>query len=121
DQFAQLVAMPFGFASQQANLDAEYAASLALIPHGHAKARGVAVGHAAAAAILALRANDGWNTQPVLDVNYPQGTEPGQYRFTDGTGFALLPQWGSVPTFVLKNGEQFRPPAPYPINSKRYT
>ena len=36
---------------------------------------------AAAAAILALRADDGSDT-PLLDFDYPQGTEPGEYRFT---------------------------------------
>jgi hypothetical protein len=79
------------------------------------------VGNAAAAAVSALRVGDGWNTQPVFDSTYPQGTTPGQYRFTPGNAFALLPQWGSVPPFVLKDGTQFHPPAPYPINSKRYT
>jgi hypothetical protein len=119
DQFNQLTA--FGFAPQQSNLDAAYAASLALIPDGPAKSMGVMVGNAAAAAVSALRVGDGWNTQPVFDGTYPQGTAPGQYRFTPGYTFALLPQWGSVPPFVLKDGTQFRPPAPYPINSKRYT
>ncbi len=119
DQFGLLV--PYGFASQQAFLNAEYVASLAQIPNGAAKVSGVLVGKAAAAAVLALRASDGWNTQVVLDTTYPQGTAPGQYRFTPGTNFALLPQWGDLPPFVLKDGQQFRPHGPYPISSKRYT
>ena len=68
-----------------------------------------------------MRAGDGWNTQSAFDDTYPQGTAPGQYRFTPGYTFALLPHWGSLPPFVLKDGTQYQPPAPYPINSKRYT
>ena len=60
DQFNRLVA--FGSPSQQAALDAAYAASLALIPDGPAKTNGIAIGEAAAAAILALRDDDGWDT-----------------------------------------------------------
>jgi len=120
DQFNRLSALPFGFAAEQGFLDNAYTASMALIPNGSAKSMGVAVGNAAAAAVLGLRAGDGWDTQPVFDSNYPQGTAPGEYRFTPGYPIALLPQWGSLPPFVLKDGAQFRPPAPYPINSKRY-
>ena len=38
-------------------------------------------GQAAAAAIIALRAGDG-SDAPMVDHNYPQGTEPGEWRFT---------------------------------------
>ena len=119
DQFNRLIA--FGFPSQQATLDAAYAASLALIPDGAAKTSGIAIGEAAAAAILALRENDGWDTQTVLDFNYPQGTAPGEYRFTPPFNFVFMPQWGTLPPFTLHNAAQFRPGAPYPTKSKRYT
>src|SRR4030095_11799209 len=55
DQFNRLIA--FGFPSQQATLDASYAASLGAIPDGAAKTSGIAIGEAAAATILALREN----------------------------------------------------------------
>jgi hypothetical protein len=119
DQFNQLVA--YGFSSQQSSIDSAFAASLAQIPNGRAKANGVIVGRAAALSILALRAGDGWNTQLVLDPAYPQGTEPGEYRFTPGSTFAFLPHWGNIPPFVLRSGQQFRPRPPFPINSARYT
>ena len=119
DQFNQLTA--YGFGAEQAYLDAAYVASLALIPNGPAKSMGVAVGNGAAAAVSAVRAGDGWNTQTVFDASYPQGTAPGEYQFTPGYPFALLPHWGSLPPFVLKLATQFQPPAPYPINSTRYT
>jgi len=119
DQFNRLIA--FGSPSQQATLDAAYAASLALIPDGAAKTSGIAIGEAAGAAILALREHDGWDTQTVPDFDYPQGTAPGEYRFTPPFNFAFMPQWGTLPPFTLHNAAQFRPGAPYLTKSKRYT
>ena len=60
-------------------VEADYAAALAAIPDGVAETDGIAVGRAAAAAIVALRASDGSN-QPLQDFAYPQGTAPGEYR-----------------------------------------
>ncbi len=51
-----LVAM---FPSQRAAFDQELAEDLGDIPNGQAKTRGIALGRRAAAAILALRSNDG--------------------------------------------------------------
>lgn len=48
------------------------------------KTQGTAVGQAAAAAILALRANDGSNT-PLVDPTYPQGTLPVSAEQCGGT------------------------------------
>ena len=47
------------FPNSQPTLNVQRAASLALIPDDQAKADGIATGDAAAAAIIALRANDG--------------------------------------------------------------
>jgi PAP2 superfamily len=120
DQFNQQTAI-FGFPSQQAELNAAYAASLGSILDGSAKTLGIGIGQAAAAVILSLRASDGAYSLPVVDPTYPQGTLPGQWRFTPGAPFAFEPQWGSVPPFVLDYSSKFRPNPPYPINSKRYT
>ena len=119
NQFNQLIA--YGFATQQAMLDAAYTSSLAAIPPGPAKNDGILVGAAAAAAILSLRMNDGWNQQVVQDFAYPQGTAPGEYRFTPPNNFAFLPNWGKLPPFVLFRADQYRPSPPYPVDSKRYT
>ena len=54
---------------------------------------GVEVGQAAAAAIIALRASDG-SDAPLLDFDYPQGTEPGEYRFRPGCRFRLRARLG---------------------------
>ena len=72
-----------------ASVEADYTAALAAIPDDQAKAQGIAVGQAAAAAILALRADDGavGPTCTFLNFNCPQDTNPGEYQCTPGTPF----------------------------------
>jgi hypothetical protein len=118
NQFNLLIA--YGFLSQQAMLDAAYASSLALIPDGSAKTQGINIGTTAANSILTLRANDGWDKQVVLDTSYPQGTDPGEFRFLPGTNFAFLPRWGTLPPFALFRANQYRPGLPYRVDSKKY-
>jgi hypothetical protein len=101
------------------SVEADYAAAIAEIPDGRAKTRGIAVGEAAAAAIVALRADDGADTT-LLDVDYQEGTAPGEYRFTPERPFAFAPGWADVTPFVLKSPAQFRPGPPYSVTSRRY-
>jgi hypothetical protein len=102
-----------------ASVEADYAAALAAIPDGPAKSRGVLVGQAAASVILAVRSGDGSDT-PLGDPNYPQGVEPGEYRFTSAFDFAFAPGWGNVRPFALKHGSQFRPGPPFNVRTRRY-
>jgi VCPO second helical-bundle domain len=103
-----------------ASVEADYAAALGAIPNGTAKTRGVALGRAAAAAILALRSADGFDT-PTVDPNYQEGSAPGEYRYTPGTPFAFAPHLGEdLSPFVLKDSSQYRPGPPYPLTSRRY-
>ncbi|HXJ60687.1 MAG TPA: vanadium-dependent haloperoxidase [Verrucomicrobiae bacterium] len=97
--------------TKQADLDAAYAAALAAIPNSAAKADGIAVGQAAAAAILALRSADGSS----VVMTYTPGSEPGDWVPTPPAFLpAALPRWGEVTPFTLRSGSQFRPaPAPY--------
>src|SRR5262249_49351076 len=62
------------------NLDALRAQSLAALPDGPAKAAGIAVGEAAAAAVLLLRADDG--SADAVTAPYTPGTDPGVWRPT---------------------------------------
>jgi hypothetical protein len=103
----------------QANLS--YATALAAIPDGPEKVEGLAVGQAAAAAIVALRTGDG-SAQNMFVFDFPQGTEPGEWRFTPDFPLPLAfgPQWGTVTPFVLHRGSQFRPPPPHPLTSAKY-
>lgn len=104
-----------------ASTDAMYAAALASIPDGPDKTAGVTLGQAAAAAIVALRADDGSN-QNMFVTTYDQGTEPGEWRFTPDfpAQLAFGPEWGAVTPFVLKHGSQFRPRPPFDLRSRRY-
>jgi hypothetical protein len=114
--------LPFPDACKQAGIattEADYASALAAIADGVAKTQGIEVGQAAAAAILALRAGDGSDT-PLLDFDYPQGSNPGDYRFTPGFNFVFAPGWANVTPFVLNRPSQFRPGPPYKVSSKRY-
>ena len=103
-----------------ASVEADYTAALAAIPDNRAKALGIAVGHAAAAAILALRAADG-AVGPFLNFSCPQGTNPGEYQCTPGTPFIVFEVWENVIPFVLNHRSQFRPGPPYGVNTKKYT
>jgi hypothetical protein len=105
--------------------------SLNSIENSEAKTKGIALGAAAAQAIIQNRSNDG-----IANVMFPvtEGTLPGQYRFyfpftvppfplpsPPFKGFYDSPGWGDVTTFGLHNSTQFSVPAPYPINSAEYT
>ena len=80
-------------------------------------AAGAKLGKAAAAAVLAQRANDGSNGNET----YVEGTLPGQYRFTPPFDFALMPHWRRVEPFALESASQFRTaPAPA-LTSEHYT
>jgi hypothetical protein len=106
-------------AAGMAIVEAAYVAALSAIPDGTSKAEGVAVGQAAAAAILARRANDGAVPELIV-TDYPQGHAPGEYRFTPGFNFVFAPGWANVTPFVLDRASQFRPRAPYRLSSRKY-
>ena len=104
---------------QAASLDATYADSLAA--HGLSPLDpGIEYGRSAAAAILALRAND-HSALVESQFNY---TAPG--AGTAGVWVpltsvpALLPGWGKVSPFVLRSGSQFRPDGPPALGSEQY-
>jgi hypothetical protein len=103
--------------AQQAVLDAQYAASLAAIPDGSSKTRGIRVGEAAAAAMIAARTDDG---------------RFGAFRFAVGSGPGVwkpvLPAFGNDPNawvkdvvpFLIDEASQFRSDGPYKLTSKQY-
>src|SRR6185369_8932795 len=98
--------------------DALLRTQLASVPDGEAKQDGVAVGQAAAAQLLSLRAADGATATPPP---FPAGTQPGDYRPTPPKLAApMYPNWGSVAPFVLSSGSQFRPAAHPPVDGAAY-
>lgn len=98
--------------TQQANLDADYAAALLPIPNGPAKNNGIIIGRAAAYSIIALRTNDFSVEGATLP--YPPGTQPGYWRPIGGqTPFGV--GWGRVTPFAIRSGDQYRPKTPQAI------
>lgn len=85
--------------------------------------RGIALGEAAAAAILAARQGDGWDTEAEYRW-HPMG--PGVYaEFAEhsGTpeGFIFGAGWAKARPFMLDSPDQFRSPPPPAIDSDAYT
>jgi hypothetical protein len=82
-----------------------------------ARTNGVLVGRDAADAILALRAHDGFGDP----ASYTPGSGPGAWVPTPPAfAPALLPGFGRVVPFVLRNGSQFRPDGPPRLDGRRY-
>jgi hypothetical protein len=100
-----------------ADLDAKLAASLALIPDGQAKERGIEYGVRAAERILDLRADDG--RYAVIPV--PVATEPGDWEPTPPTMANFPSIWFSqVDTMAIHSAAAYDPGPPPPIGSRRY-
>lgn len=98
-------------------LDQQYAASLADIPAGQDKAKGVAVGAAAAAAMLANRQGDGRFGAG----GFPVGSAPGDWRPV-GPTFGNDPNgWvRAVRPFALPTPEYYHTPGPLALTSSQY-
>ncbi len=95
-----------------------YKKALDAIPDGQAKVDGLAWGKKVAEAVLAKRADSGYN-KPVPG-KY-SSTEPGKWRETPAAFRPpTLPFWGKVTPFVITSQSQFRAPPPYTIGSKEY-
>src|SRR6202048_3269987 len=102
----------------RATLDAQLQQALAQLPNG-GKADGVSIGNTVADRILALRANDGSNAQPIP---YVFGNAPGDYQ-SRPPNFPKQPQfthWSRVTPFALESANQFRPGGPPALTSERY-
>lgn len=112
-------------AAQRLYLDAQYAAYLSTIPDGAGKAAGIAVGEAAAGAILAARAGDGFDnvvpyacsaTPPPVgefepDAGCPSG--PGSPQPVDA-------KLGQMAPFTFMPAGRYATNAPGPFQSERY-
>jgi hypothetical protein len=102
-----------------ASVEAAYTAALGAIPDGPGKMQGIAVGQAAAAAILTARANDRSTQGPFLNKACPAAVA-GKYQCTPGTPFIAFETWENVTPFVLQNKEQFRSGPPYTITDAKF-
>jgi hypothetical protein len=104
------------FPNRTAHFQAAYDHSLAGIGEGDAKARGLALGESAAAAVLRRRQNDNRSVTPQP---YLSGTEAGQFRTANPAALVnhYLPH---VRPFVLQQAAQFRPAGPPALASEAY-
>ena len=97
--------------SQQAAIDSDYQAALAKIADGAAKTAGIAVGEKAAAAVLALRAEDG----AAAGETYRPHTTAGVYV---PTVIPAVPQWPQRKPWLMTSPAQFRPGPPPTLTSE---
>lgn len=117
--FRVLIAL---FPAQQSTLQPLYEASLASVPDGPAKAGGIAAGEAAAAAMLAARANDGRGGS----FTFVPGTAPGAWRLAPPQGPTKIvavdpaPWVGYVHPFLVPDVEMLRSDGPNPLTSAAY-
>ena len=104
--------------SAQASLDTAYAASLAKLPDGKAKTRGIAFGIRAADNLIRLRANDGRNAP----IEFTQPAAPGVWGPTPPGFLPMSAPWlGFVTPLLVRSATQFAPPPPPTLTSARYT
>lgn len=102
-----------------ASVEADYSAAIGALPNNAARTQGIQLGQSSAAAIVALRVGDGSEIL-LVDPNYPEGDDPGEFRFPPGVNFTFGTRWGEVTPFVLNDASQFRPGPPYHVSSKKY-
>ena len=111
------------FPAQEASLAGWRDEALSLIPNGPAKLKGIATGRTAAKDIIELRRKDGRLMPIGVSSAFPtKQSGPGVWRLTPPAFAAPQTPWvGSVQPFVLRSATQFRPPAPPPLTSQRWT
>jgi hypothetical protein len=100
-------------------LNAAREKSLTSIPDGFGKEAGLAVGIAAANAMIMLRADDGSAPNQFYQ---PESAQPGTWQTTPGCpadGGVFL-QWRTVTPFGIRSGRQFRAEPPPRLTSWRY-
>lgn len=111
---------------QRAILDGRYVDYLAAIPDGAAKANGIAVGEQVAAAVVALRANDGREQNRTLSDLDPPLPGPGVWERSPAIPPSTAPppvpglRLPGVRPLALDSASQFRPDGPNPLSSGEY-
>jgi hypothetical protein len=104
--------------AQATTLQMQYDASLKAIADGPAKTGGIGVGEAAAAAMLATRANDGRNGA----FRFVASTAPGAWRTSPPLFVVDGSAWvGDVTPFLVPDARMLRTDGPNPPWSRAYT
>ena len=102
------------------SIDTDRENALAAIPDGLAKTNGIDVGEAAAAAMIALRANDGSSPAAFYP---PSSTQIGDWQTTPSCTPAggNFYQWKDVTPFGIGSPSKFLLPGPPSVTSNSYT
>ncbi len=111
------------FPSQAATFDALLAEDLDEIQRPYARKNGRILGQRAAAAILALKAEDGSGIpEPRVGIEHVTSDLPGRWRQdpVSQVPLALGAYWGKCIPFVVESSSQFRIPPPPAMNSLAY-
>jgi hypothetical protein len=110
------------FPTQEGALQSLHEASLDSVPDGSAKSGGIAVGEAAAEAMLVDRANDGRGGPSTV----VEGTDPGEWRLAPPQGPTGIvardpaPWVGNVRPFLVPEVEMLRSDGPNALTSGAY-
>jgi hypothetical protein len=107
--------------SRQPQLDAALAATLAEIPDGRQKSRGIEAGRGEASEVLAERTGDGLDTASVEKPFTPPAAAPGVWQPTPPT-FGPAVRYGQKDgrAFLLASNDQFRPEPPPALDSPEF-
>jgi hypothetical protein len=111
--------------SQVPYLEQQYVAYLATIDDGPAKARGIKVGTQAAAAVIARRADDGFNNVVLYECS---AVPPPPGEFEPDAGCPTAPgapqpadaKVGMIKSFTHNTPGRYRPDGPHPATSSAY-
>ena len=108
-------------ATSAPDLDALHSEALAEIPSGPAKDDGIAVGAAAAAQVIALRAHDGRVTPIGSSSPFSPVPGPGAWRRTPPAFASPQTPWvGAMRPFLLRSPGQFLPGPPAALHSRAW-
>jgi hypothetical protein len=103
------------FPSQQTALDSQFTTSLAGVADGGDKTAGVAVGEAAAMAVISARLGDGL----AANISYTPGSGLGAWIPTPPAYAAPVTPWlGQMRPFTMKAAADFLPDGPTALNSE---
>jgi hypothetical protein len=108
-------------ASRVAYLDTAYLAYMSGLPEGPGKTAGIQLGESAAASILAIRADDGFETKVVYECS---ALPPAVGEFEPDAGCNTQPvdaHVGQIRPFTFSDPSRFRPDGPNSLTSNGYT
>jgi hypothetical protein len=111
------------FPASQSTLNGDWTNSMQAIPNGQGKTDGIAVGDAAAAAMIILRANDGSSPAQFYTPGPPA---PGAWQATpscpivNGVAVGIAFQWQNMTPFGIRSASDFFLDPPPALTSEEY-